>query len=88
MSTDETAELSREWRNTVRTSIDRLNTKMDQVLTEVAKIRTEFAPQHRHDELAERVRSLEQNQSRFMGGILLLNFVGGIALSLILKIWK
>lgn len=88
MSDSETAELSREWRTDVRSSISALNTKMDQVLTEVSKIRAEFVPLHRYEALVLQVRSLEQNQSRFMGGILILNFVGGIALAIILKIWK
>ena len=88
MSTEETAELNREWRAQVRSDIQNNTLKLDKVLEEIGSIRREFAPVNSHHELAERVRSLETNQSRFMGGILILNFIGGIALSLILKIWK
>jgi len=88
MSDSEIAELSREWRADVKESIAANTDRLDRVLEEISKIRSEFAPQHRHDELADRVRSLEDNQSRFMGGIIILNLIGGIALSLIMRFWK
>jgi hypothetical protein len=62
--------------------------KLDMVLSEIGKIRNEFAPVDRHDDLVNRVRSLEDNQSRFLGGILILNFIGGIALAIIMRLWK
>jgi hypothetical protein len=88
MSDTETLELSREWRASVRADIQNATLKLDKVLQEIGDMRREFAPVNSHQELAERVRGLENNQSRFMGGIILLNFLGGLALSLILKFWK
>jgi hypothetical protein len=88
MSYDETTELSREWRASVRDEMRKNGEKLDMVLAEIGRIRNEFAPVDKHDDLANRVRSLEENQARFLGGILLLNFIGGIALAIIMKIWK
>jgi hypothetical protein len=88
MSDNETAELSREWRQSVRDEMRKNGEKLDMVLVEIGRIRNEFAPVDRHEDLATRVRSLEENQARFLGGILILNFIGGIALAIIMKIWK
>jgi hypothetical protein len=88
MSDTETLELSREWRANVRADIQNATLKLDKVLQEIGDMQREFAPVNSHKELAERVRGLENNQSRFMGGIILLNFIGGIALAIIMKLWK
>ena len=88
MSDNQTAELSREWRQSVRDEMRKNGEKLDMVLVELGKIRNEFAPVDKHESLASRVRSLEENQARFLGGVLILNFIGGIALAIIMKIWK
>lgn len=88
MSDNETAELSREWRQSVRDSMKETSEKLDKVLAEIAKIRSEFAPVDKHEDLAERVRSLEENQAKFLGAMIILNIVGGFAMAIIMKIWK
>lgn len=88
MSDTEIAELSREWRQSVRDEMRKNGEKLDMVLVELGKIRNEFATVDKHEDLASRVRSLEENQARFLGGILILNLVGGLAISIIMKLWK
>ena len=88
MSDNETAELSREWRQSVRDAMNQNGEKLDKVLAEIAKIRSEFAPVDKHEDLAERVRSLEENQAKFLGAMIILNIVGGLAMAIIMKIWK
>jgi hypothetical protein len=33
-----------------------------------------------------RVRSLEENQAKFLGGMIILNIIGGLAMAIIMKI--
>lgn len=88
MSDNETTELQKEWREAVREGMKETSKKLDRVLAEIAKIRSEFATVDKHEDLAERVRSLEENQAKFLGGMIILNIVGGFAMAIIMKIWK
>lgn len=84
----ELTELQKEWRREVADSLRELRKQNLELLAEVREMRDQFAKQRDLDKLAERVTTLEGERSKMVGAVLVLQFIGGIAVWLITKYWK
>jgi hypothetical protein len=84
----EIAELQREWRSSVSTSIGELERKIDLILIQMSDIRIEYARNHELRDVSKRVAQLESDRAKVIGAAVLLNAVGMAVLWLLGKFWK
>ena len=85
---DELSELQKEWRKDVADSLRELRAQNEKLLLEIRDMREQFAKQRDLDKISERVTVLEGERSRFVGGILVLQVIGGLAVWVVSKWWK
>lgn len=96
---DELVELQREWRTSVMASIKSGDTKMDLILEQLTSLRMESVNRtqmvdinlqltRKLEEMAARVSALEADRAKLIGAAVVLNFVGGVVIYLITKLWK
>ena len=84
----EIAELQREWRSSVSTSIGELERKIDLILIQMSDIRIEYARNYELRDVSKRVAQLESDRAKVIGAAVLLNAVGMAVLWLLGKFWK
>ena len=84
----EIAELQREWRSSVSTSIGELEKKIDLILIQMSDIRIEYARNYELRDVSKRVAQLESDRAKVIGAAVLLNAVGMAVLWLLGKFWK
>ena len=84
----EIAELHREWRASVASSIRNTECKVDQLLNQMHTMRAEYVKAHDFDAMTKRVAGLEGDRQKVIGAAFLLNALGAVILYLIAKFWK
>jgi hypothetical protein len=84
----EIAELQKEWRNSVTTSIANLESKVDLILIQMSDIRIEYARSYELQDVSKRVAQLESDRAKIIGAAVLLNAIGMTVLWLLGKFWK
>lgn len=84
----ELQELQREWRREVSDALKENRVQFALIAIELQKIREEFAREKEMLELMSRVAALERDKAKIIGGALILNFVGGLLLWFVAKLWK
>lgn len=85
---DELSELQREWRTSVADAIKSQDVKMDLILNQLTSMRLEYATLNQLAGLAARVSALEADRSKLVGAMLILQVLGGLAIGILLKVWK
>ena len=88
MSDERVEELQKELRNRLNLDLAELKNGQSAIMARLDAMNEKFAKVVDVKDLEQRVEKLESNWQKFVGGMIILNFVGGIAIFIINKLWK
>ena len=84
----EIAELQKEWRNTVTSSIHQNDEKLDKILDQLSEIRMDYVKNDEFKSLKGQVYELQSDKHKIIGAAVILNAVGIAVLWLVTKLWN
>lgn len=69
MSEDSLSELQREWRQRITGDIDALKRMVEGIATKLNEQREDYVRRREHDELEARLKAIESDRQKVMGGV-------------------
>ena len=84
MSEDSLSELQREWRQRITGDIDALKRMVEGIATKLNEQRDDYVRRREHDELEARLKAIEADRQKVMGGVtvvvIVLQIVGAVVM--------